>query len=89
MPKKEIYKYRDTRKLANNINDNIIRFKIPFTQDSWQIDTKNIVLDEHNIAGVNISGERLNAEYKIEINIYTQKSYEAPRLDLDEMKNFK
>ena len=84
LPKKEIYKYRDTRKLAKNISDNILRFKIPFTQDSWQIDTKNIVLDEYNIAGVDISGERLNTEYKIEINIYSQKSYETPKLDLEE-----
>jgi len=84
LPRKEIYKYRDTRKLAKNISDNILRFKIPFTQDSWQIDTKNIILDEHSIARVDISGERLNAEYKIEINIYSQKSHETPKLDLDE-----
>jgi len=84
LAKQEIYKYRDTRKLAKNINDNILRFRIPFTQDSWQIDTKNIILDKHNKAKVNISGERLNAEYKIEINIYSQKEHKTPKLNLDE-----
>jgi predicted house-cleaning noncanonical NTP pyrophosphatase (MazG superfamily) len=84
LAKKEIYKYRDTRKLTKNINDNILRFKIPFTQDSWRINTRNIILDEQNKIEIDISGERLNAEYKIEINIYSQKEHETPKFNLDE-----
>lgn len=83
LPKKEIYKYRDTRKLSKSITDNLLRFKIPFTQDSWQIDTKNIFIDKNNKAIVNISGERINAEYQIEINIYSKREEQA-KLDLDD-----
>ncbi|MFW3412678.1 hypothetical protein ACN9J3_08065 [Aliarcobacter butzleri] len=86
LPKKEIYKYRDIRKLSKSINENLLRFKIPFTNDSWQIDTKNIPIDNNNKAIVNISGKRINSEYQIEINIYSKRE-EQTKLDLNDGLN--